>query len=170
MEIFLTRITNTLLHNHNNKISINKTIDFTLKGLEHIDKNPNQIDKKSSIEVEKNQKINDMDKKLFNPLKDFDYLCDSTSENENKVFTNITKKKMDIMQCYFRFMRQAHIGNGLDIYWRKILDISLDISFDQYYEMIEYKTSEVLVFMIDCLCILHDVPFYFQKNLQFYVL
>ena len=54
-------------------------------------------------------------------------------------------------------MRLAHIGNGLDIIWRKKVDSHSDISFDQYYEMIEYKTSEILVFMIDCLCILHDV-------------
>lgn len=56
-------------------------------------------------------------------------------------------------------MRLAHMGNGLDIIWRKKIDYHSEINFDQYYEMIEYKTSEILVFMIDCLCILHDVNF-----------
>jgi hypothetical protein len=94
---------------------------------------------------------------IENPFKEMDYLCDSASENDCEVLNRINMKKMHIMNCYLRFMRLAHIGNGLDIYWRKILSIDIDISYNQYYEMIEYKTSEILVFMIDCLCILHDV-------------
>lgn len=70
---------------------------------------------------------------------------------------SLSVHKGELLDCYLRFMRLAHIGNGLDIIWRKKMDIKEEISFDQYYEMIEYKTSEILVFMIDCLCILHDV-------------
>ena len=74
-----------------------------------------------------------------------------------KINLNLNKKKGELLDCYLRFMRLAHIGNGLDIIWRKKTDTLSEISFDQYYEMIEYKTSEILVFMIDLLCILHDV-------------
>jgi len=96
-------------------------------------------------------------KNIMNPFRELDYLCDSASENDCEVLNRINMKKMKIMNCYLRFMRLAHIGNGLDIYWRKIINKDIDITYDQYYEMIEYKTSEILVFMIDCLCILHDV-------------
>lgn len=95
--------------------------------------------------------------KIKNPFRELDYLCDSNSESDCEVLNRINMKKMYIMNCYLRFMRLAHIGNGLEIYWRKILNINVNVSYNQYYEMIEYKTSEILVFMIDCLCILHDV-------------
>lgn len=118
------------------------------------DKSSSMIKKTEQENIKKFTKT-----KIKNPFKEQDYLCDSASDIECEVLNGINTKKMHIMNCYLRFMRLAHIGNGLDIYWRKIIDINIDISYDQYYEMIEYKTSEILVFMIDCLCILHDVGF-----------
>lgn len=93
------------------------------------------------------------------------YVCDTISDYDCSFMNVINLKKMQITNCYLRFMRLAHIGNGLDIYWRKVLDIDMDISFDQYYEMIEYKTSEVLVFMIECMCILYDVSAFISTGL-----
>jgi hypothetical protein len=115
---------------------------------------------KSENGSEKNEKNGDFIN-IMNPFRELDYLCDSASENDCEVLNRINMKKMKIMNCYLRFMRLAHIGNGLDIYWRKILHKDIDITYNQYYEMIEYKTSEILVFMIDCLCILHDVGLFF---------
>jgi hypothetical protein len=125
-----------------------KTLDSPSRKL------PGDLSKKSKPETTDFETI-----KIKNPFRELDYLCDSTSESDCEVLNRINMKKMYIMNCYLRFMRLAHIGNGLEIYWRKILDIKVDVSYNQYYEMIEYKTSEILVFMIDCLCILHDVRF-----------
>ena len=139
------------------------TNDCSFESPKSIDSQGNENKKTIFTQINKKKKESDIKSnmiKIKNPFKEMDYLCDSASEIECEVLNGINTKKMHIMNCYLRFMRLAHIGNGLDIYWRKIIDIDIDISYDQYYEMIEYKTSEILVFMIDCLCILHDVSYY----------
>ena len=178
IEIFLKRITDVMLDQHNKQLFKNQNSlneknppkNFATKdcSFDSPKTNEGQTDEKAEeindeinskkIEQKNIKKFNKT--KIKNPFKEQDYLCDSTSDIECQVLNGINTKKMHIMNCYLRFMRLAHIGNGLDIYWRKIIDIDIDISYDQYYEMIEYKTSEILVFMIDCLCILHDVGFY----------
>lgn len=159
LELFFQRVTQIMINKYN------KNLEETQNGSEK--NNQSQINKDSNtkengVDIKKN-----INRERLNHVNNFeDYLCDTISDYEANYMNVINLKKMQITNCYLRFMRLAHIGNGLDIYWRKVLDIDMDISFDQYYEMIEYKTSEVLIFMIDCLCILYDV-FHFYK---FYIL
>ena len=94
---------------------------------------------------------------LRKPIRPKEDTQERRSDYEDKALAVINSKKMRIMECYLRFMRLVHIGNGLDMHWRKVVTLDMDTTFDQFYEMIEYKTSELLVFVIDCLCILHDV-------------
>lgn len=170
VELFLKRITDIMLDQHNQKqISLMRSKieqrKQTCKDREGdtIESPSNQRAQTSNLGEAKNDEdlnasaSNFESIKIKNPFREMDYLCDSNSESDCEVLNGINMKKMYIMNCYLRFMRLAHIGNGLDIHWRKILDVNVDVSYNQYYEMIEYKTSEILVFMIDCLCILHDV-------------
>ena len=156
-----------MLDNHNKQqvnLKINsKNFQDRLQECNTVDSPKNNLEKNAQeLKIEENgYKINKIENsktiQIKNPFRENDYWCDSISESDCEVLNAINMKKMNIMNCYLRFMRLAHIGNGLEIYWRKVLDIDIDVSYNQYYEMIEYKTSEILVFMIDCLCILHDV-------------
>lgn len=111
----------------------------------------------NGIQQENQTKLKNKREKVKNPFRSKDYIHERLSDYNCEVLRIINLKKMSIMNCYLRFMRLVHIGNGLDIHWRTIVNLDMEITFDQFYEMIEYKTSEVLVFTIDCLCILHDV-------------